>query len=258
MRAAAPGSSFRDVTRGFRLLRVDKSEEELEWLRRGARLTDLALASLAENARPGMRERELAGVMERSYATAGGTTALHYVASTPMSAPDRCVPAQVLSERELSPGDLILTEISVAYGGYAGQGLRSYTVAAEPSPLIAELHELALSVYDAVAAAIVPGATQEDVWSAADVIAERGYTICDGLVHGYGMGILPPGMRTRQTSGPEAARPWTFAAGQTVVVQPNVVTEDQSAGVQVGDLCVVTERGAESLHAFPRELVRCG
>jgi Xaa-Pro dipeptidase len=41
----------------------------------------------------------------------------------------------------------------------------------------------------------------------------------------------------------------------TVVVQPNVVTPDESAGVQTGELLLVTERGAERLHRYERGLL---
>lgn len=67
---------------------------------------------------------------------------------------------------------------------------------------------------------------------------------------------MPPAIRTRETSQGEAPR--TFRAGETVVIQPNVVTPDLRAGVQMGELCAVTPAGAESLHAFPLELVRAG
>jgi Xaa-Pro aminopeptidase len=50
----------------------------------------------------------------------------------------------------------------------------------------------------------------------------------------------------------------TLAAGMTVVVQPNVVTRDGRAGVQTGELLLVTERGPERLHTFPRGLQRLG
>ena len=38
----------------------------------------------------------------------------------------------------------------------------------------------------------------------------------------------------------------------TVVVQPNVVTRDHKAGVQVGELIRVTQTGFERLHSAPR------
>jgi hypothetical protein len=44
----------------------------------------------------------------------------------------------------------------------------------------------------------------------------------------------------------------------TVVVQPNVVTPDGRAGVQTGELLLVTEAGAERLHAFPPGLQAVG
>jgi len=47
-------------------------------------------------------------------------------------------------------------------------------------------------------------------------------------------------------------------AGMTVVVQPNVVTPDGRAGVQTGELLLVTDHGPERLHAFPQGLQRAG
>ena len=38
----------------------------------------------------------------------------------------------------------------------------------------------------------------------------------------------------------------------TVVVQPNVVTRDGKAGVQTGELLLITNAGVERLHSFPR------
>jgi Xaa-Pro aminopeptidase len=45
-------------------------------------------------------------------------------------------------------------------------------------------------------------------------------------------------------------------AGMTVVVQPNVITPDQRAGVQVGELVLITDRGFERLHKAPRVFFR--
>jgi Xaa-Pro dipeptidase len=48
---------------------------------------------------------------------------------------------------------------------------------------------------------------------------------------------------------------FSFEEGMMVVVQPNVVTSDETAGVQTGELLVVTADGAESLHDFERGLL---
>ena len=39
-----------------------------------------------------------------------------------------------------------------------------------------------------------------------------------------------------------------------MVLQPNVIDEKQNAGIQVGELVVVTDKGAETLHTIPRTL----
>jgi hypothetical protein len=41
-----------------------------------------------------------------------------------------------------------------------------------------------------------------------------------------------------------------------VVVQPNVVTCDGKAGVQTGELLLITQTGVERLHNFPRGFAR--
>jgi Xaa-Pro aminopeptidase len=254
-RAAGDSTVFQDVTARFRRIRLKKSPEELEWLEKGASFTDAALAALGDALEPGIEESLLAAPIEASYLGQGGLTGFYYLASTPMSAPTRCVPAQVLSNRRIAAGDVVTCEISISYAGYAGQGLRTFTVAAEPTPLIAELHAVALAVFHDVASAIRPGAGIEEVWAASDSIADSGFSIRDGLLHGFGIGLLPPSIRTRATTH-GVDDDWVFEAGETIVIQPNVITEDETVGVQVGELCVVTDDGARSLHSFPLELIR--
>jgi hypothetical protein len=41
-----------------------------------------------------------------------------------------------------------------------------------------------------------------------------------------------------------------------MVVQPNVITTDEKAGVQTGEAVRITETGVESLHGVPRGLQR--
>ena len=42
----------------------------------------------------------------------------------------------------------------------------------------------------------------------------------------------------------------------TVVIQPNVVTPDGMAGVQTGEMVLITATGIETIHAVPRGFVR--
>jgi hypothetical protein len=51
---------------------------------------------------------------------------------------------------------------------------------------------------------------------------------------------------------------FVFEAGMTVVVQPNVVTPDERAGVQTGELVLIGEHGPEPLHHVERGLLSAG
>jgi Xaa-Pro aminopeptidase len=85
----------------------------------------------------------------------------------------------------------------------------------------------------------------------ARIIEEAGFSFYDDLVHGYGGGYLPPVIGS-PTRGAEPLPDMTLEAGMMMVVQPNVITRDQKAGIQTGELVIVTESGAESLHTAPR------
>jgi Xaa-Pro dipeptidase len=47
-----------------------------------------------------------------------------------------------------------------------------------------------------------------------------------------------------------------FRAGVVVVIQPNVVTLDGKAGVQTGEMVLITETGIEPMHAVPRSFIQ--
>jgi Xaa-Pro dipeptidase len=234
-------------------LRLVKSAEELDWLRIGCELTDRAIAALRSGARPGIDERELGAIVEAAYLDRGGTTHIHYFAATPMDRPQLAVPAQWPTARRLQPGDALVCELSAAWWDHPGQVLRTFAVAAEPTPLYRELHDVAEAAFDAVAARLVAGATAAELVAASGVIEDAGFTIRDDLVHGFVGGYLPPvlGSRSRALG---SVPDFTFEAGMTVVVQPNVVTRDETAGVQTGELLLVTDTGPARLHSAPRGL----
>jgi Xaa-Pro aminopeptidase len=167
------------------------------------------------------------------------------------------VPQQDLTDRRLQEGDVVFFELSATFGGYAGQILRTLTINAEPTPLYARLLEVAWVAFHTVAATIRPAVHVGEAANAGSIIETRGFTACDDLVHGYGGGYLPPVLRTPATShGPMAD--FVFEENMTLVIQPNVVTTDARAGVQVGELVRVTNDGVLSLHQVPQRLLLGG
>ncbi len=241
---------LKSLNRDYIHLRQVKSAEELDWLRIGAHFSDLGMAALRDGLKIGLNERELGDLVERAYISQGATNVIHYIGTTAMNAPDLAVPRQFASTRRVQAGDAVVAEISAAFWEHPGQLLRSFALG-EPSKLYRDLHAAADRAFDGIAAVLKAGAVPAQVIEASGVIEDAGFTIIDDLLHGYGGGYLPPilGSKSRP-AGPLPQEP--FRAGQTVVIQPNVVTRDHKAGVQTGEMALITETGIERLHAIPR------
>jgi Xaa-Pro dipeptidase len=257
LRRALPRAEFVDFTAQMLQLRLLKSDEEIEFLRKGAEFSDRAIEALEREARPGISEHELAAIVEGAYLGLGGKNHIHYMATTPMQNPAVCVPMQYHSNRIIEKGDVLITEISALYHGYPGQILRPFAIGTPPTPEYQRIYDVAVEAFKRIADVVRDGATSDEVLDAGEYIHSCGFTIYDDLVHGFGGGYLPPILRTRRTSA-RPPQPFTFKEKMTIVIQPNVITEDERMGVQVGELLQVTRSGVESLHRYPMRFILCG
>jgi len=254
LRSKVPGVEFVEVDKEYGWLRVMKSEEELQWLRKAGEINDAALEALAQAAKPGLTEFELIAALEHEYVKQGGEHVLHFFSTTSMEAPEAFVPAQVQKHRVLKLGDVIINEIGVGWGGYTTQEHRAFSVGVEPTPLYQRLFDVAVRVHDEILAILCPGATIKEVLDIGDTIHDEGFSINDGLFHGYGMGISPPpGGRTRKTVLRAHEEDFQYQENMVLVVQPNVIDEASGAGLQIGNTVVITAEGVELLTKYPIE-----
>ena len=254
-----PEIEWVDVTRAFASLRVIKSEEEFQWLKKAAKFTDTTVAALEKEIKFGMTEFEVVGIIEGAYRSKGGQPHLAYLRSMPMDAPTACVPSQNVTDRIIQKGDVIIMEISASYWGYSGQIQRPIAVGCDPTPEWRKLFEIGEQAYGRICEALRPNATEGDVIRAASFIGESGYRIYDDLIHGFGVDIQPPLIDQScckywdgKNSAP-AGR--SIAKDMAIVVQPNPITPDERMGLQVGGLTRVTENGAVSLQNYPMKFV---
>jgi Xaa-Pro aminopeptidase len=253
LREALPRVELHDVTAQFQRLRAVKSEEEIALLRRAAALTDRAILAIAEHARPGTSEVELVAAAEAAYRSEGAMPRITFLRSMSMREPNGCVPAQTPSGRRVRAGDVLITEVSASYRGYAGQIHRPVFIDVQPAREWQRMFEVAMEAYLAMSEAMRPGASEADIVAAAEPIRRAGYGIYDDLVHGYGVDITPPLIDRDRFDGRGAARGAPFERNMAIVIQPNPISRDERMGLQLGALTVVTEGGAESLQRVPME-----
>lgn len=258
MRDLLPDATFEDAGNALQEARLIKSAEEIAWFERGAHFTDLTIESLAENIRIGMPEYELSALIQGAFLHKGGRLRMHFVAATPMEAPEFIFPWQHPSHRPLGRGDIVMTEISAGYGGCSGQIQRPFAVGGAPTTEYQTLYDVAAECYHRVFDALRPGATDADVRNAAGFVDQRGYKTLDVLLHGWGWHIEPPRVDLANAMIKRDVAPVTFREGMLVVIQPHIVSPDERRGVQVGNLVLIESSGARSLQRYPVTFIRAG
>ena len=244
-----------DLNEDYAWLRMRKSDEEIDWMRIGAAFSDLGLEALLTEGKPGMTERQLGAIVEHGYHALGGSSVIHFIGHNCMTSPTACVPPQHHSSHLLNEGDMMFVEFTRHLWDSPGQVLRTISVGADPTPLFQKLYDTAEAAFNAITNVLKAGVTAQKIVDATDLIEDAGFSIYDDIVHGFGGGYWPPVLGTK--SRPAGPIPdIKLEANMTIVVQPNVITRDEKAGVQLGELLRITETGFERLHSAPWGFLR--
>jgi|TARA_B110000503_G_C7165707_1_gene421814 Xaa-Pro dipeptidase len=236
-------------------MRAIKSVEEVEILRAGAKVTDLGAQELIESCKIGASDWQIFANARSGYTVAGGRDHICYICVADMNAPDRDVPSQFPEGRIVRENSAITFEISAsASAEYPGQVLRTVTIG-EPTAQYKELHAVADETLARMRKILKPGISALDLIAASSIIEEAGFTTTDDLFHGLGAGYLEP-IGTSRSRIPMHAPDLTIEAGMAIVLQPNVTTIDHSAGVQTGEMVIVTSDGFEDIHHITSGLLQ--
>jgi Xaa-Pro aminopeptidase len=249
-----PEAEFVEFGPQFGRIRRVRSEEELVYLRRSGYLTDLACEALENNLRPGLTEQDVLSIVYNTYLKIGGDPGIHFIATTNMDNPDRFVPWQRQTSRVLEKGSVVITELTVSYWGYSTQIHRPFAIAKEPSPTYRKLFDTAYECYESVRKICKPGTTSEQIIAATSAIEENGFTSYDSVFHGEAG--KSPELGTKSAAHP--LEPWTLQENMVHVIQPNPITKDFKAGLQLGAAVVVKPNGGEALHNYPFKFPVCG
>jgi Xaa-Pro aminopeptidase len=249
-----PEAEFVEFGPEFGRIRRVRSEEELVYLRKSGYLTDLACEALEKNLRPGLTEQDVLSIVYNAYIKNGGDPGIHFIASTNMNSPDRFVPWQKQTSRVLEKGSVVITELTVSYWGYSTQIHRPFAISKEPAPTYRKLFDAALECYEKIRKICKPGTTSEQIIAASSIIEESGFTSYDSVFHGEAG--KSPELGTK--SAAHALEPWTLQENMVHVIQPNPITKDFKAGLQLGAAVVVKPNGGEPLHNYPFKFPVCG
>ena len=249
-----PEAEFVEFGPQFGRIRRVRSEEELVYLRKSGYLTDLACEALENNLRPGLTEQDVLAIVYNAYLKNGGDPGIHFIATTNMDNPDRFVPWQRQTFRVLEKGSVVITELTVSYWGYSTQIHRPFAIGKEPTPTYRKLFNAAYECYESVRKICKPGTTSEQIVAATSAIEAHGFTSYDSVFHGEAG--KSPELGTSSAAHP--LEKWTLEENMIHVIQPNPITKDSKAGLQLGAAVVVKPNGGEALHNYPFKFPVCG
>lgn len=249
-----PEAEFIEFGPQFGRIRRLRSAEELVYLRKSGYLTDLACEALESQLRSGLTEQEVLSIVYGAYIKQGGDPGIHFIATTSMENPDRFVPWQRTTTRVLEKGGVVITELTVSYWGYSTQIHRPFAIGKEPAPIYRKLFDAAHQCYENVRQICKPGITSEQIVAATSVIEESGFSSYDSVFHGEAG--KSPELGTKSAAHP--LERWTLEENMVHIIQPNPITRDFKAGLQLGAAVLVTPRGGEPLHNYPFKFPVCG
>ena len=250
MRAALPGAEQSLASGVIGELRMRKSPEEVDALRRAGQAIDRVHARMAEFLRPGRTEREAGREIAAAILDEGHATVDFVIVG---SGPNGASPHHEVGDRVLEAGDPVVVDIGgTTPEGYCSDCTRMYTLGAPPGEFtdyFAVLHEAQL----AACAHARPGVTAESVDAAArDVIAAAGYG--DAFVHRTGHGI---GVETHEEPYIVEGNATVLEAGMAFSIEPGIYLSGRH-GARIEDIVVATPDGIERLNVTDRQYVDLG
>ncbi len=247
-----------------------KTPDELEAMRRSARVAAEVLDAVMDAVRPGITTRDLDELAAALIAERGARSAFFgyrgYPGNTCVSVNEQVVHG-IPGDRVIRPGDLVSVDVGVVFEGFIGDNAR--TVILDPvRPELARLLEASEAALEAGMARAVAGNRLSDISHAIQKTAEAaGFSVVRDYV-GHGVGRTMHEEPQIPNYGPPGRGP-VLRPGMTLALEPminlgrpetealsdgwTVLTRDRKPSVHVEHTVAVGKDGPEVLTWRPKK-----
>ncbi|MDH3365433.1 MAG: Xaa-Pro peptidase family protein [Thermoplasmata archaeon] len=246
--AALPHIKIKNASDMLSHVRMVKSEEEIESMRKAAGIVEKGVRVGREFIRESITEKEVSIEVERAMRGHGAESISYCVVQTGAKTASWDPP----SENRVKKGDIFLMDLSATYNGYHADITRA-TVVGEPSEKQKRVHRVVLdaqlNAIDAVRDGVRAGAVND---SARKVIDEGGYGeyYPFGIGHGLGLEAHEIPHLTEYKNMELALQP-----GMVMTIEPTINLPGEF-GIRIEDDVLVTVGGRETLTNLGKELVQ--
>lgn len=242
-----------NILNAYRLigeLRLIKTEEEVNRIRKAIAITIEGVKELMKNSKDGIKEYELEAYFDfvckkngvkdlafKTIAAAGkNATVLHYVTN----------------DSEIKDGDLILFDLGAQYKYYNGDISRTFPVSGKFTERQKEVYNAVLKVNERVISEMKPGVSFLELnkkakeWIAEECVSlglitnkeEVSKYYYHSIGHSLGMDTHDIELENRNV---------IFKPGMVYTVEPGIYIEEEGIGIRIEDDVLITEEGHEVL-----------
>lgn len=229
-------------------IRIIKTSEELEVMKKAAKIADDAFLHIQSFIKPGVKEIEVSNELEFFMRKQGAVSSSFdtIVASGYRSA----MPHGVASEKEIQSGELVTLDYGALYNGYCSDITRTVAVG-EVSDELRKIYNVVLEANLRGVKEIKPGMTGREADAITrDYITEMGYGEHFGHSTGHGLG-----MEVHESPGLSHRSDQRLQPGMVVTVEPGIYVAGLG-GCRIEDDIVITENGNERLTWVTKEFIQ--
>ncbi|MCK0472043.1 Xaa-Pro peptidase family protein [Halalkalibacter sp. APA_J-10(15)] len=247
-----PNATFKDTTTLVNMIRLIKSDREIECMRRAAKIVEQTMQAAYDKVNVGVRECDVAATIFHSQIQGTKDFGGDYTSIVPMLPTNEhtSCPHLTWTDQTYKIGDFLTLEIAGAYKRYHAPMARTMSLGPAPHKL-KELSKVVEEGIQLTLDAIKPGMTAEEVetvWRKA--IEKKGHTKASRL--GYSVGLsFPPDWGEHTIS---------FRQGDHSILKPNMTFHlmpgiwYEDYGIEITETILLTDKGVDTLTTFPREL----
>ena len=231
--------------------RVIKTQDEITLLATACMMVDAAYDELYRALRPGIRENECVGLVNKVLYDLGS----EHVEGVNAISGERCSPhPHVYTDRALRPGDPAYFDILHSYNGYGTCYYRTFVVE-RASQAQVDAYKYCRDILDRAVNAIKPGVTTADIvklWPKAEEFGFPNEEAAFALQYGHGVGLSiwekPIFSRLVSLDHPEV-----IEEGMVFALETFWPAADGWSAARIEEQLIVTKDGCEVITRFPAE-----
>jgi ectoine hydrolase len=253
LKTKMPDANFRDASLLVNHVRMIKSENEIQYMKKAAKIVEKAMQTGISAVQEGVRQCDVVAKIYHDLISGTDEFGGDYPAIVPLlpSGENTSTPHLTWSDEKYKKGDLVIIELAGCCKRYHSPLARTVSLG-PPSKKVSDLSKVVVEGLNNALQFVKPGVTCEEVEAAWRHTIEK-HGIQKNSRLGYSMGLnYPPDWGEHTAS---------LRQGDHTVLQPNMTFHMipglwfEDYGIEISESFRVTENGCEIFADFPREFI---